>query len=322
MTKLSIIIPIYNGESFIERCLESIICQNNGKIEVYLIDDGSIDNTAKICANYTSKYSYIYYFYKQNGGVSSARNLGLEKITGDFVWFVDIDDEITDNAINEVFLSQGADLTICNFYKVNQQKKLIDLKNEEGILQIEDLNKFFTNYVFTYKLANGPLNKIYKTELIKKHKLSFDEHLKIGEDYTFNLLYYKHIKKVEFKKAPIYLYYHTEGSAMNSKNTEVFSYRHQIAQIIKNEYKNILNSLILEQFLLMTLVSAIRLSNERGVDNKQIRESIRKYMKDIMEGNRFSYITVNNFLSSEGVGILSKIKFKLRFARLIGSDKR
>ena len=77
MTKLSIIIPIYNGEKFIQKCLEPIVAENNEAIEVVLVDDGSMDESATICKKYAAIYPWIKYYYKQNGGVSSARNFGL-----------------------------------------------------------------------------------------------------------------------------------------------------------------------------------------------------------------------------------------------------
>ena len=317
MTKLSIIIPIYNGERFIERCLDSIVSQDNGNIEVILVDDGSKDKSAEKCAKYTSKYTYIQYHYKENGGVSSARNLGLKKITGDYVWFVDIDDEIASGAINEVFSSIGADLTVYNFYRVSKEKTLIDLKNKQQNYKLVDYNDFFTNFIFKYKLANGPLNKIYKTELIKKDAISFDENLKIGEDFTFNLMYYKQIKNIEFKNFPIYLYYIVQGSAMQSKNPKAFSYQQRIAEIIKNEYKDILKTDILEQFLLMQLVCGINQAKERGANKKEIKELTKNYIKEIMGGKRFSKRVVNNFLNSENASFLSKIKFKIKYRKFI-----
>lgn len=318
MTKLSIIIPIYNGERFIERCLNSIVKQDNGKIEVILVDDGSKDKSAEICKTYTEKYYYVHYYYKENGGVSSARNLGLKKITGDYVWFVDIDDEIASGAINEVFSLAGADLTVYNFYRVSKEKTFIDLKNKQQNYKLVDYNDFFTNFIFKYKLANGPLNKIYKMEIIKNFGLSFDENLKIGEDFTFNLMYYKQIKNIEFKSAPIYLYYIVEGSAMQSKNPKAFSYQQRIAEIIKNEYKDILKTDILEQFLLMQLVCGINQAKERGANKKEIKELTKNYIKEIMKGKRFTRRVVNNFLNSENASFLSKIKFKINYKIFIG----
>ena len=118
MNKLSIIIPVYNGEKFIDRCMHSILCQDNGHVQILLVDDGSRDKSAEICDRYAADYPSVSCIHKPNGGVSSARNAGLERATGDYVWFVDIDDEIADGAIETIFASGDAPLTVYDFRTV------------------------------------------------------------------------------------------------------------------------------------------------------------------------------------------------------------
>ena len=100
---LSVIIPAYNVEHYLDDCLESVVKQNNGKLEIVLVDDGSKDSTWDICCRYAEKYDYISAFTKPNEGQSSARNLGLEKATGQYVFFMDSDDSLTDGAIEKLF---------------------------------------------------------------------------------------------------------------------------------------------------------------------------------------------------------------------------
>lgn len=100
---LSIVIPAYNVEKYLSECLDSIIKQNNGRIEVIVVNDGSTDSTWDICREYSDKYDFIKAFAKENGGLSSARNFGIEKATGDYVIFLDSDDLFSDNAIENVF---------------------------------------------------------------------------------------------------------------------------------------------------------------------------------------------------------------------------
>ena len=92
--RLSIIIPVYNAEKYIKNCLDSLLRQNVGGIEILCIDDGSTDFTAKIIKTYVEKYPFIKYYYKDNGGQSSARNYGIDKARGCYLWFVDSDDYI------------------------------------------------------------------------------------------------------------------------------------------------------------------------------------------------------------------------------------
>jgi glycosyltransferase involved in cell wall biosynthesis len=305
---------VYNGERFISKCLDSIIDQDNGKIEIILVDDGSIDGSADICKKYAEKYTWIKYFHKENGGVSSARNFGIEQATGDFVWFVDIDDEIGINAIESIVSSPTAELSVFNF-SVQDGNKIKEscLHNKEGYVSIADKNTFFNEYVFLYQLNNALWNKIFNLDIIKANNIRFNPFIKIGEDFLFSLLYYKAVNQVYFSRKSIYCYYIHNGSAMKSKNSEVFHYQRAIAESVKEIYKKDVSPIVMEQFLLVQFVCGINQSKERGVDKQEIKKYKKEYMQTVMEGKAFSRQTVHNFLKSEGAGFLSKIKFKLSF---------
>ena len=314
MNKLSIIIPIYNGARFISKCLDGIIEQDNGLIEIILIDDGSIDESANICRKYAEENAWIKYFSKENGGVSSARNLGLEKATGDYVWFVDIDDQIANGAIQTIFSTSTAELLVYGFNIIDgDTEKRVQLNNRDDCINLEDKNFFFKNFVFTYKLNNALWNKVFDLSVIKKYALRFNESIKIGEDFLFSLSYYRFIKHICFYPQMIYCYYIHAGSAMKSKNAAVFSYQQEIAKTVKSLYADDLDITVMQQFLLMQLVCAVNQSKERGVDKKMLKQYVKSYMQDIMEGEHFSRQVVNNFLNSEGVGFLSRIKFKIAY---------
>ena len=316
MKSLSIVIPIYNGENFIENCVESITTQNNGKIEIVIVNDGSTDNTSLICAMLAEKYSFVKYYEKANGGVSSARNFALDVITGEYVWFVDADDSIANGAIKEIFKTQS-DLAVFNFLQLSRtNEKAVNLVVEDYVYALNGFDGFFKDYVFRYKLNNALWNKVFKTSIIKKNNLAFNESIKIGEDYLFSLCYYKHIKEIYFSTTSIYQYYINEGGAMKSKNKDVFVYQEKIADVVKNVYKDNLHQKVIQQFLLMQLICGINQSQERGVDSRQIKQYVKNYMKEIMEEKRFSREVVKQFLKSEGVGLLSKLKFKWRYRKI------
>ncbi len=311
MKSLSIVIPVYNGQNFISKCVESIAEQNNDKIEIVIVNDGSTDNTELYCNSLTEKYPFIKYFEKPNGGVSSARNFALDKIRGEYVWFVDADDSITNNAIDEIFKMES-DLAIFNFTELNgDNEKKICLTEKDYLYELKSLDEFFRNYVFYYKLNNALWNKVFKTNVIKENNLKFDEAIKIGEDFLFTLNYYKLIKEIYFSKATIYRYFINESGAMKSKNSKIFTYQQSIAETIKKEYQNLLSQSTIQQFLLMQLICGINQSKERGIEKKKIKELTKNYMQEIMGGNKFSGEVVNNFLKSEGASFLSKIKFRL-----------
>jgi glycosyltransferase involved in cell wall biosynthesis len=316
LKSLSIVIPVYNGENFIKNCVECIAKQDNGNIELVIVNDGSTDKTADVCILLKNQYSFVKYFEKENGGVSSARNLALNVITGEYVWFVDVDDCITDDAIQEIFKVK-ADLAVFNFVQLNNVKKTpVNLVEENYLYVLNRYEDFFKDYIFCYKLNNALWNKVFKVSMIRGNALIFNEAVKIGEDYLFALSYYKKVNDIYFSTSHIYQYYINASGAMKSKNKDVFTYQQTIAETVQKEYKDLLSAETMQQFLLMQLICGINQSEERGVDKKQLKSYIKGYMQEIMEGKHFSRRVVNNFLKSEGVGVLSKVKFKLQYFNL------
>lgn len=316
MNKLSIIIPVYNGEKYIDRCLESILSQDNGKLEIILINDGSRDNSAELCDKYASSYPFVKCIHKANGGVSSARNAGLEAVTGDYVWFVDVDDEIADGAIDVIFSSPEAPLTVYDFCTVTDGVMSTPLLNNvDHVCEIDSLDNFFDEYIFSYRLSNSPCNKVYSTRLISDGGITFNEDIRISEDLLFNLLCFKALDRVLVRSQCIYKYIMVSDSAMHSKNQKVFEYQKMIADVVKKEFNSALTREKLEQFLLLQLVCAINLSKEREMSKKQIKLYINEYIRSIMDGEKFSRKVVDAFLDGERASFLSRIKFKLCYAK-------
>ena len=114
---ISVIIPVYKAEEYLERCVDSVLAQTYSNLEIILVDDGSPDNSGQICDRYAEKDSRVKVIHKKNGGVSSARNAGLDVATGEFVAFVDSDDFIAPDMYEKlmVSLSSGSDLSMCDF---------------------------------------------------------------------------------------------------------------------------------------------------------------------------------------------------------------
>lgn len=179
MTDISIIVPIYNAEKYLDKCIESLINQTKKELEFILINDGSTDNSEKIIKKYKDKR--IKYFKNENQGIGKTRNFGIEKATGKYIMFIDSDDYIDKNMAKLMFdkaFSNSLDMVVCDYYKVinneNIEEKLpsfkpTTLKNSPNLLC--DINL-------------SPWNKIYKTSLIKDNNIRFVEDLKY-EDAPF-----------------------------------------------------------------------------------------------------------------------------------------
>ena len=181
--KISVIIPVYNTEKFLHRCIDSVLAQTYTDFELLLIDDGSKDSSGTICDEYAEKDSRVRVFHKENGGVSSARNLGLDNAQGEWVTFVDSDDYIEENFLKSFEGNLDADLVVGNMIEKGPQGNL--LKNIPSGYH-HPLKKALEGNLT--KLAfQSACEKLFRGSLIKN--LRFDESMIIGEDHYFMLRY-------------------------------------------------------------------------------------------------------------------------------------
>lgn len=204
---VSIIIPAYNAQQYIERCLNSVVTQTHEKIEVLVIDDGSSDKTGAICDAYAAKDGRIKVLHVENGGVSRARNYGLEKAAGEYVMFVDSDDYVTDDYVEkhyEVITSSQTDWAITGYYICypgKREENRID-KKYEGSFRRDELGQ---NFLWLYQnyFLNSPWNKIYKKALITA---GFCTDMALGEDLYFNMDYMEQVSSVSISDQCCYYY--------------------------------------------------------------------------------------------------------------------
>ncbi len=199
MKKLSIVIPVYNAQNYIRECLESILISSKS-FEVVLIDDGSKDNSLNICEEYSKKDGRVKVFHKENGGVSSARNYGIKKATGDYLMFVDSDDVML-NEWDKIIDYVDSD-DICYF-----NKKLKNIENKDELLKyiVGDNNEGIW--------LSGPYSKIFSTRLIRDNNISFNENIINGEDMLFNIEVALEAKSFKVVNMSYYLYRQVVGQA-------------------------------------------------------------------------------------------------------------
>ena len=218
MPLVSIIVPVYNAEKTIERCVHSILNQEYRDFELILLDDGSTDSSGAICDVCAERDGRVRVLHKENTGVSDTRNRGIAMAKGAYLQFADADDWITPEATRffvHAATENGCDLVIADFYRVIgervSQKGSIE---EEGILQRTD---------FAVKMMQKPAdfyygvlwNKLYKRSIIKKHRLRMDNAVSWCEDFMFNLEYVRHARTIYALKIPVYYYVKTKGSLVS-----------------------------------------------------------------------------------------------------------
>lgn len=214
---ISIIVPIYKVELYLKECIESIINQEED-IEVILVDDGSPDKSSSICDEYAQKNNHIHVIHKKNGGVSSARNVGLNVAQGKWIWFVDGDDYIADNVIKEIHQKiqkhPHADLIQMGMNYLYDDYRIVPQKIE--MIDNLEKNKFLLQHI-TYH--NHRL--LFKREIIEQYHLRFTEGLKVTEDQEFQLKYMMLCKTPIQIPISAYIYRQREGSATHDYNTSI-----------------------------------------------------------------------------------------------------
>lgn len=215
---ISIIIPAYNIEEYILRCLESLAVQSYRNFEAIIIDDGSQDKTGSICDKFALIDKRFRVIHRSNSGVSSTRNLGVEAAKGKYILFVDGDDYVTIDYISTLFqiiALNEVEMGCADYYVQNDNiietassgsNEIMFMNEKEAINLLVDKTKF-QGYLW---------NKIFVREIIIRNKITFEKGVKIWEDMLFCLHYLTFIKRIAYIRHPIYYYVQRKGSAMNN----------------------------------------------------------------------------------------------------------
>lgn len=201
--KISVIVPVYKVEQYIHRCIDSILSQSFTDFELILVDDGSPDNCGKICDEYAQKDNRVRVFHKTNGGVSSARNLGLDNAIGKWVTFIDSDDYIEQGFLS-IPLDASEDLLIQN-YKVLKNDGVIDHVYEKKVILPSEIQHFIDDNIHKEILC-VPWAKFFRNDIIVNHKICFLEGVKVGEDTLFVLDYLYYTKSLNILSLSNYVY--------------------------------------------------------------------------------------------------------------------
>jgi len=310
MNKLvSVIVPVYNSENFIENCINSIINQTYKNIEVILVDDGSTDNSLEFCKKYES--TKVKVFHKENSGVSSTRNYGMEKMNGEYFTFIDSDDYIDSNYIETMVSNLTDDLTLISVPYIqvhNNDFKMIKFKD------FYDLNTFIDDFL-SNKIIGSCCKYLFQTNKVKKYKIKFDINTGYMEDSIFLIEYLTKlsIKNIKVINNDSYYYYVINNlSATHSKDSlKMFSnYSYALEKIdllTKHRYIEKINNKKIE------ILGDTLLYNE---NKKNIIETIEYSKKNISPynytGSKKRYYLFMKILKKENILLLNIYNIILR----------
>lgn len=212
--QISVIVPVYNVEKYLTQCIESILSQTYQEFELLLIDDGSEDNSGSICDHYSNIDSRVHVFHKENGGVSSARNMGIEHAKGEWVCFVDSDDWIDKDTFEYITgLWKGADFLQFGYRRTG------GTASEYSYVPSKVL-RYSTSVYCTKRIYHSAIcGYLLKLNIIKKYKISFPNHIKYGEDQAFILKTLICSSEIVILDRHFYNYRDREGSAMHASES-------------------------------------------------------------------------------------------------------
>lgn len=209
---ISVIIPIYKVEKYLNKCIESVINQTYANLEIILVNDGSPDNSGKICEQYALIDKRIKVIHKENGGVSSARNIGLDNANGQYVTFIDADDFVENNyceSLINTLKSKNVDCVACGYNRVyNNRVESIIEKEEYALNNIQ----FLENIFFVQKGLGFCHMKLWKKSCI--NNIRFEESLTVGEDALFNMMVSRNMEKFYMLNKPLYNYRFNDASVV------------------------------------------------------------------------------------------------------------
>lgn len=319
MELISIIVPVYNTENYLTKCLDSIINQTYKNLEIILIDDGSTDNSGKICDKYAKRDKRIVVIHKTNGGVSSARNLGLKIANGSYIGFVDADDWIADDMYEILYVNLkkfNADISVCKFKNIYTRNNIIYNNGDNAktiLLNAVKSMEFLLNSKENYMCCLW--NKLYKKELLSE----FDEKLSIAEDLLQNFkIYFQENIITVFENKEKYFYYIRKGSACHSnifnnarlKEIKIWKY---ILKELGNSYTfnvcKLTGIYTLKRIIWNVLFDlAYRNNNDSKKIFKFLKQENKPILKTLTEYNikEFIYLLLY-YLPYEFIGIIWKI---------------
>lgn len=278
MYKISIIIPAYNVEKYLEKCLDSVVKQTLKDIEIILINDGSSDNTWNIIESFANKYSNIKAFNKPNSGVADTRNFGLSKVSGEYIGFLDSDDYIEPSMFEELYnkaKSGNFDVSVCDAYIVTDKLTYIDSNISRDLNKNEIKTIFATLYPVLW-------NKIYKKELF--NNLSFKEGVWF-EDVELLYRLIPRINSIGVVKKAFYYYVQREGSITSKVNSKIYDYIDNFNGIIEYYKSNNLYDIYYKEleYSYVRYMYATFIKRVREFDYADYKKAVNKVILNVKE---------------------------------------
>lgn len=290
---ISVIVPVYNVEKYLDRCVESIVNQTYKNLEIILVDDGSPDNCPQMCDDWAKKDSRIKVIHKENDGLANARNSGIEICTGDYVLFVDSDDYIDLDMVeflNDLAIKYNADVSRCGFYTLVESSEIETSNKNDGEIKIYNFSERMKDLMSGNHISGVAWNKLYKNDIIKTHL--YNKADGCSEDIMHNFRVYLDVDKTAFCDEPKYHYLIRNNSITNSEFGDgafaIIRAKQIMIDYFKEDddlYQYAVNSFITSAFVVLT--GCIR-NDYFGEKYYELIDLMKKYYCFVMKSSLFS----------------------------------
>ena len=213
---VSIIIPVYNAEKYLRECLDSVLTQSFDCFELLLINDGASDLSGKICDEYAEKDPRVKVLHKENGGVSFARNMGIDKASGNLIVFIDSDDFVEPNFLENLLSdATNSDLVIAGINKIKKDQSVTSFNFPNQLVDVSEKKIYLEDYPLSD--YGYPFSKLFKKDILDRHHIRFIEDVHMFEDVLFLFEYLKFCDKIKFNDKSLYNYVIAEGESLSTK---------------------------------------------------------------------------------------------------------
>ena len=276
---ISVIVPVYNNARYLDKCIQSVVSQSFRDIEVILVDDGSTDDSGKICDNWSAVDNRVKVLHEKNGGVSSARNKGIIKACGEYVLFLDSDDALDRNTCLKLFDYAKANNADCVIFGFIQATGTVWAPGNYRLYASQmEFKKDFTMWLNT-ELLSPAVNKLYKKQSIS---CLFPEGISFGEDLIFSLNYIKHCERICFVPWPLYLHNNINDSSLTHtlRRDQILEIEYWQNEIIRFIDGKAISMDLYEKYLKDTLLWLKRFYAYQEITIKDKKSFLRRWYKN------------------------------------------
>lgn len=293
---ISVIIPVYNVEQYLEECIDSVLAQTYKNIEVILVDDGSTDNSGKLCDDLINKDNRIIVYHKTNGGTATARNLGLDKSKGSLIAFIDSDDIIHPDYLSGLFKTlkkYNSNFSFC-FFATFYNEKLPEFKNIVDIPMREVAFNEFYSYDFYCRGSVSACCKLFKRSIFDNYRFIEGKHYE--DEYFLNWLYESKIDHISYFAEPLYFYRQRENSKMHTVVTDLRRIYISCALLerIEIDKTNIEKSFIKPSLAYINKIISLRKWPKKY--NRDFKKIVRKMSRYNLKFNRNFFVKIKSIV--------------------------